>query len=203
MSKRKLTIEALAKLQPHLAKHRTLLLNADYQPVQYAPLSLVPWTKVVWWLVKGDVTGLPRITVVEEYEDVVINGVNKSYALPSVVAYTNYVKFPEIINFSRYNVFLRDGFKCQYTGEKLMPEHLTIDHVVPLEKGGKTTWDNIVTATPKINHLKTNLSLKDFKKRYGYQLKRDPYTPTYHELREKGKSHPPKIIHPSWEKYIK
>ncbi|RKZ85385.1 MAG: HNH endonuclease [Gammaproteobacteria bacterium] len=196
------SFEELANAQPHLAKHRTLLLNADFQPISYSPLSLVPWTKVLWWMVKGDMTGKPRVRVVEEYDDVFINSINKKIPLPSVIAYANYVKMPQHIKFSRYNIFLRDDFTCQYTGEKLPPSKLTFDHVIPQDKGGKTNWENIVACSQRINQLKTNLSLKQFKRRYGYSLLRNPYTPTSYELQNRGRQFPPRYLHESWRDYL-
>ena len=53
--------------------------------------------------------------------------------------------------FTRFNVFLRDRFECQYCGAD---EDLTFDHVIPRSRGGRTTWDNVVTACAPCNLLK-------------------------------------------------
>lgn len=56
--------------------------------------------------------------------------------------------------FNRKNIFHRDNYTCQYCGKKGLP--LTLDHILPKSRGGKNTWENIVTACPKCNTLKAN-----------------------------------------------
>ena len=68
--------------------------------------------------------------------------------LPSVVSLKSYVKPSRFPAFTRFNVFLRDRFTCQYCGER---EDLTFDHVVPRSKGGVTTWENVVAACSACN----------------------------------------------------
>ena len=51
-------------------------------------------------------------------------------------------------SFTRFNVFLRDKFSCQYCGSG---EELTFDHLLPRSKGGETNWDNVVTACSACN----------------------------------------------------
>ena len=68
--------------------------------------------------------------------------------LPSVVSLKTYVKPSRHPAFTRFNVFLRDRFSCQYCGER---EELTFDHVVPRSKGGTTTWENVVAACSACN----------------------------------------------------
>jgi hypothetical protein len=62
----------------------------------------------------------------------------------------------KVIRFSRENVFARDGFKCQYCIRKLSKSELTLDHVMPLSKGGRKNWENIVTACKPCNQRKGN-----------------------------------------------
>ncbi len=68
-----------------------------------------------------------------------------------------YDRLPRLeVKFTRRNVFLRDRFTCQYCA-KVLPEHqLNLDHVIPRDKGGRTTWDNIVTSCVKCNTRKAN-----------------------------------------------
>ncbi len=72
-------------------------------------------------------------------------------ACPSVVSLKSYVKPSRTPAFTRFNVFLRDRFTCQYCGDH---DDLTFDHVIPRSKGGHTTWDNVVTACSPCNLLK-------------------------------------------------
>ncbi len=55
---------------------------------------------------------------------------------------------------SRFNVYARDGFRCQYCGQRSALRELTYDHVVPRCRGGRTVWDNIVTACRPCNNKK-------------------------------------------------
>jgi 5-methylcytosine-specific restriction endonuclease McrA len=59
--------------------------------------------------------------------------------LPSVIALRDYVRPPARVAFTRFNVFLRDRFRCQYCGEQYVRGELTFDHVVPRVDGGQTS----------------------------------------------------------------
>ena len=56
------------------------------------------------------------------------------------------------VAFTRFNVFLRDRFTCQYCGEAFASSALTFEHVIPRSRGGQTTWSNIVTACVPVQH---------------------------------------------------
>lgn len=190
------------KTGSHLDKFRVLRLNADYRPMSYCPLSTWNWQQVMFLLVKGRTTGIPRIHVVEEYEDVYVHGVRDKIKLPSVVAHRDYVSPPTKVPYTKFNIFLRDDFTCQYTGEKCDPKDLTFDHVIPRAQGGRSSWDNIVAARQDINELKDNRTATEFAKKHGYHLRRKPYEPSFYELQEKGRKYPPKYLHESWEDYL-
>lgn len=87
----------------------------------------------------------------------VIHGVRSTLRVPKVVVLAFYERVPRLeVRFSRRNVFLRDKFTCQYC-EKTLPEaQLNLDHVMPRDKGGRTTWDNIVTSCFCCNTRKAN-----------------------------------------------
>ncbi len=87
-----------------------LVLNADYRPLSYYPLSLWCWQDVV-----RDVF-LDRVTIVSEY-DREIRSPSFSMRLPSVISLKKYIKPSEFPNFTRFNVFLRDRFSCHYCGD--------------------------------------------------------------------------------------
>ena len=86
-----------------------LVLNADFRPLNYFPLSLWSWQDAV------KAVCLDRVTIVSEYEDS-ISSPSFEMKLPSVIALKEYV--PQVRNpaFTRFNVFLRDKFSCQYCG---------------------------------------------------------------------------------------
>ena len=66
--------------------------------------------------------------------------------LPSVIALKEFIPLARRPAFTRFNVFLRDRFCCQYCGDHCPAHELTFDHVVPRSRGGRTTWTNVVTA---------------------------------------------------------
>ena len=60
------------------------------------------------------------------------------------------------VKFSRVNIYARDGYRCQYCGAKCSIDELTYDHVIPRSRGGRTTWDNIVSCCYACNAEKAN-----------------------------------------------
>lgn len=75
--------------------------------------------------------------------------------LPKVIVLSRYHKCPpRIVKFNRRNIFMRDRHTCQYCGVQPDDDDLTIDHVIPRSRGGKTTWENIVLACTDCNARK-------------------------------------------------
>src|SRR5262249_36880440 len=73
-------------------------------------------------------------------------------AIPRIVRLTLYDRLPrQEVKFNRRNIYARDGNRCQYCGKKFATTELSLDHVIPRSKGGKSTWDNIVSACLKGN----------------------------------------------------
>ncbi|MEM8921550.1 MAG: HNH endonuclease, partial [Pseudomonadota bacterium] len=97
--------------------------------------------------------------------------------------------------FTRFNLFLRDGFKCVYCGS---PDDLTFDHVVPRSKGGRTSWDNIVTACSPCNLRKGGRMPSEAKMHPAVK----PARPTAHRLQEIGRRFPPNHLHETWMDYL-
>jgi 5-methylcytosine-specific restriction endonuclease McrA len=165
-----------------------LVLNADYRPLSYYPLSLWSWQDAV------KAVFLDRVDIISEYEHEV-SSPSFSMKLPSVVCLKSYVKPPEHPSFTRFNVFLRDKFECQYCYSK---EDLTFDHVIPRRCGGETTWENIVAACSPCN-LKKGGKLPQQAKMFPRQT---PYQPTIHDLHKNGRLFPPNHLHESWLDYL-
>ena len=126
-----------------------LVLNADYRPLSYFPLSLWSWQDTV------KAVFLDRVNVLSEYEHK-IRSPSFEMRLPSVIALKEFVLQSRRPAFTRFNVFLRDRFSCQYCAQQFRPEALTFDHLIPKSRGGKTTWENVVTACCKCNLRKGN-----------------------------------------------
>src|SRR4029450_7755452 len=117
---------------PDLLRHPdscpALVLNADYTPLSYYPLSLWPWQTAIKAMF------LERVDVVAHY-DREVHSPSASMKLPSVIALRQYVRPNEHPAFTRFNLFLRDRFRCVYCGSY---RELTFDHVVPRAQGART-----------------------------------------------------------------
>jgi 5-methylcytosine-specific restriction endonuclease McrA len=165
-----------------------LVLNADYRPLSYYPLSLWPWQETIKAVFLG------RVDVVSTY-DKLIHSPSFQMPLPSVVSLKQYVTQDRPPAFTRFNVFLRDAFACQYCGSG---EELTFDHVTPRSRGGRTTWENIVTACARCNLGKGGRTPREAQMR----PHRAPHRPTMYELQEHGRKFPPNHLHESWLDYL-
>ncbi|MDE9449152.1 HNH endonuclease [Aliiroseovarius sp. Z3] len=165
-----------------------LVLNADYRPLSYYPLSLWPWQEAV----KAAV--LDRVDILAEYDEVV-RSPSLEIRIPSVVVLKDYVKPQKRVAFTRFNLFLRDEFCCQYCGAK---GDLTFDHVVPRAAGGVTSWENVVAACQKCNLRKGSKPLR----LSGLNLRKPPRQPAAEELRNIGRKFPPGHLHESWMDFL-
>jgi hypothetical protein len=77
--------------------------------------------------------------------------------LPKILLLNDFDRLPmSEVKFNRQSIFERDNFTCQYTGRVCRPKDLTLDHVIPRDRGGRTTWENIVTCAREINVRKAN-----------------------------------------------
>ena len=124
-----------------------LVLNADYRPLSYYPLSLWSWQDAI------KAVFLDRVNIIAEY-DHAVSSPSFSMKLPSVVCLKSYVQPSRYPAFTRFNVFLRDKFECQYCGDEFPTSDLTFDHVLPVAQGGRKDWENIVTCCVTCNRRK-------------------------------------------------
>ncbi|MGJ8677134.1 MAG: HNH endonuclease [Akkermansiaceae bacterium] len=87
-----------------------------------------------------------------------IRSVNFVMEVPKVIVLAIYDKLPmKDLKYSRDNVYLRDDYTCQYCSKTLPARQLNLDHVIPRDKGGGTSWDNIVTSCFPCNNRKANM----------------------------------------------
>jgi 5-methylcytosine-specific restriction endonuclease McrA len=168
-----------------------LVLNADFRPLSYYPLSLWPWQEAIKAVVSD------RVNVVSVYNRFV-RSPSSVMALPSVISLKEYIPSKRRPAFTRFNVFLRDRFTCQYCGESLPTHDLTFDHVVPRSKGGHTTWENVVTACSPCNLVKGSRLPREARM---FPLVR-PVAPTSFLLQEHGRAFPPNYLHESWRDFL-
>jgi 5-methylcytosine-specific restriction endonuclease McrA len=168
-----------------------LVLNADFRPLSYFPLSLLTWQEAV----KAVVTD--RVNVVNEY-DQVVHSPSIEFRLPSVISLKKFVPQARKPAFTRFNVFLRDRFACQYCSTALPSHELTFDHIVPRSRGGRTTWENVVTACAPCNLKKGGRQSSECR----MIPKRKPIQPTIWQMQENGRMFPPNFLHESWRDFL-
>ena len=168
-----------------------LILNADYRPLSYYPLSVWPWQEAVKALFRDSVM------VVSEY-DRVVHSPSQEIKLPSVLVLKEYVGTTRNPAFTRFNVFLRDEWQCQYCGDRFRTSDLTFDHVIPRSRGGRTSWENIVTACRSCNTLKGDYVPQEC----GMYPHTEPRQPSVFELQDHGRRFPPNFLHESWGDFL-
>jgi len=165
-----------------------LLLNTDGQPVSLLPVSTITWQDAIKYLV------LEKATPLAWHEDWIVRSARWETQVPAVLMLREYMKPKSAIRYSKANVFLRDGYRCAYCEQDVTKRAATLDHVLPVSHGGKTTFENTVTACGPCNSGKGN------DKRI--KPKKAPHRPTYWELVEKRKALPFDIKHPDWDLYL-
>ena len=168
-----------------------LVLNADFRPLSYYPLSLCSWQDAVKSVF------LERVSIIEIY-DQKVHSPSMSFNLPSVVALKDYVMPQRRPAFTRFNVFLRDNFTCQYCHKRFSANELTFDHLVPRCLQGKTQWDNVVSACTTCNLKKGRRILQNT----DMKLLKKPIRPSSIQLQNNGRNFPPNFLHESWRDYL-
>ena len=136
------------------------------------PIKLVTMEAAFSLLYSGRASGLVE-------SDRLIKGVNKSWTVPWILKLEGCRPKHKKLNgprFSRQNVYLRDSFRCQYCQWSGPLSNLTLDHLYPCAKGGKTTWDNIVTACKECNTKKGAKTIEEL----GITIARPPRRPFIH-----------------------
>jgi 5-methylcytosine-specific restriction endonuclease McrA len=142
------------------------VLNADYNY-----LNNISWQKAIVLIFKG------KAEIIKA-TNTIISNVDKSvqYFVPKVIKLINYVNqiYKNKIPYSKFNIFIRDNYTCQYCGVKLTKNECTIDHVKPKVKGGKSSWYNCVCACRRCNNFKADRDISDTP----FQFKKLPTRPS-------------------------
>lgn len=139
-----------------------LVLNQDYTPMTVCSMERA---FLLVYLKKAD--------LLSSAKDKVIRTVTVNFPYPSVIRINRYISIPyKGVVLTRHNVFKRDTYQCQYCGTT---KDLTLDHLIPRSKGGKSTWTNLVTACKRCNARKGDFSLEES----GLKLKIHPTKPSY------------------------
>jgi 5-methylcytosine-specific restriction endonuclease McrA len=132
--------------------------------------------------------------LIAEY-DHEVHSPSTTIKIPSVVVLKDYITPRKRVAFTRFNLFLRDEFCCQYCGAK---GDLTFDHVIPRAAGGITSWENVVAACSRCNLKKGSKSLRQAR----MSLRKKPRQPVSEELNNIGRKFPPNHLHESWMDFL-
>lgn len=139
-----------------------LVLNQDYSPLTICSVQRA------FLLVFMDKAELLTST-----KNRSLRSISKSFPFPSVILIKRYINVPyKGVVLTRHNIFKRDGNKCQYCGTN---KNLTLDHLIPRSKGGKSSWTNLVTACQLCNAKKGDFSVE----KIGFKLLKTPTKPSY------------------------
>lgn len=171
-----------------LRENPALVLNADFRPLSYFPLSLWSWQDAV------KAAYLDRVTIIAEYDEIV-HSPSTEIKIPSVIVLKDFVQPAKSTAFTRFNLFLRDEFSCQYCGST---GDMTFDHVVPRARGGRTTWQNVVASCGPCNRRKGAKTVRQA----GLQLRKQPIEPSTSQLMNAGRKFPPNYLHESWLDFL-
>lgn len=128
---------------------------------------------------------------IRDYDEY-IQTVKGPVRLPTIVLCCEYsaVKWKRVLFPTKHNIWERDRYTCCYSGRRLSREEVTVDHIIPVSKGGENTWLNLVTCAADINRKKGDKSLEDC----GFKLISKPFIP------KGGMTFP--ILRPEWTKFI-
>lgn len=130
-------------LQPAPLLRPVLVLNASYEPINVCAAR-----RALVLVLKGAAR-------TEEVHSSYFHSSRTRYPVPSVIRLLDYRRIPHRSRaLSRKNILLRDRNTCQYCGAACAAQALTLDHVVPRSRGGKSTWENLVACCHTCNHHK-------------------------------------------------
>ena len=151
-----------------ILNRQVLVLNQNYHP-----LLVCSARRAILLVCLG------KVEVIEKYRETV-HSPSVVIPLPSVVKLDKFIKVKENnIVLSRKNILKRDRHQCQYCGRRSLP--MTLDHVVPKERGGPESWDNLVCCCHACNRSKGNRTPDEA----GKKLLRYPKKPTrIHYIRQ-------------------
>lgn len=145
---------------------RCIILNGDY-----TYLNSVSWKRAIRLVIKGK-------TEVLKYSDRVLKCVDGSIMkIPAVMKLMKVIRliYKHKVPYSKKNIHIRDNHTCVYCGTNA---ELTIDHVIPISRGGKTSFENCVAACRTCNHKKGSRTPREA----NMFLKSKPYAPTISEF---------------------
>lgn len=173
----------------------------------FIPIHIIEWQRCMSLIAQGAARALDNDFVSYEFEDWLvfstmsdafppIHTVNRRILLPEIIFLKNYNKLHnKDVKYSRQTLFQRDQFICGYCGQKFEKGKLTVDHIIPRSRGGKTTWDNTVTACTTCNGLKADKLLHEAKMELLHKPKKPSWLGPFQHAR-------PHRVCKSWNKFM-
>ncbi len=171
---------------------QTLVLNADYRPLSYNPLSLWSWKDAFTALF------LDRVTLVASY-DVEARSPSRSLRVPSVVALKNYVALARSPAFTRLQHLPAGRFRLPVLRPSPAHGRLPFDHVNPRSRGGLSSWENVVAACSPCNLRKANRARR---RRRTCPSSTRRARPTRYELHHRQPEFDHRQYHHTWLDYL-
>lgn len=166
-----------------------LVLNSDFQPLTFIPLSTTKWEEAIKMVLMNDAT------ILEYIDNVYIRSEKIRIHFPTVIILNKFIKYKQKVKLTRTNIFIRDLYTCCFCNKYMFfeRENLTVDHIIPRSKGGKSCWENLVSSCKDCNTIKGDMIIIP---------RKIPKEPSYSELVYKRKNLPVFIDHESWRKYL-
>jgi 5-methylcytosine-specific restriction endonuclease McrA len=179
---------------------QVLVLNRLFQAVQVTSVR-----RALTLLYKGQVKAVDAAYATYDFSDwqdipvppqsSYVRTPTREILIPHVIQLLQFDRVPrQEVKFSRANIYLRDQNRCQYCGRKFSSSELSLDHVVPISRGGKSTWENVVCACLPCNVRKGNKLLIES----DMKLIRLPQRPRWHPLHRLHGRHFPEI----WKNFL-
>jgi 5-methylcytosine-specific restriction endonuclease McrA len=155
-------------------------------------VKVVSWRKAIILWLQGKVEVL-------EFHTQTVSSPSRTFNLPSVIRLKSYIRpyFSMTVRLSRQNIFIRDQLTCQYCLKQISEKRLTIDHVLPLSKGGRHEWTNVVAACSACNNRKGSRTPEQA----SMALNRTPVIPKWLPSQELDVR--PDRMPSAWEPYLK
>jgi 5-methylcytosine-specific restriction endonuclease McrA len=126
----------------------------------------------------------------------VVHSAQRTFKMPTVILLKFFDRlYGKEVKFTRHNIFERDDHCCQYCGEKMDRKLLNLDHVIPRDMGGSTTWENIVCSCISCNTKKANRTPSQA----GMRLLRKPKRPKWRPMVNVSMK---EVHNPDWENFL-
>jgi 5-methylcytosine-specific restriction endonuclease McrA len=155
--------------KPAIMQEPVLVLNATFEPINVTAVR-----RAMVLMIKG-------VAQAEEINHMQVHSVSRVLPVPSVIRLLAYRHIPQQTRaLSRKNILLRDRNTCQFCSRTLPAAELTLDHVVPRSRGGRSSWENLVTCCYQCNNSKGDRTPEEA----GFALTRRPRPFTLHTSRQ-------------------